>query len=211
MATDLGERVSPRLHGLSQNAGKATTEVVEIWRVRGAPAASAAMTTMREKAAPAAKRVMREQALPAAIAAGITVRDRAKPVAVALYGSMSERAGTMRDRMAASDVAASQRQSVAKVARQAAKATEPQRKEAGRRAQLMKQAMAGQDLAPKRRTLPLLILVFLAGAAAGAVASAFLRRNPPESYSGGFQESLNGVNGTEAQGSSTETPNESHP
>lgn len=211
MATDLGERVSPRLHGLSENAGKATSDVIEVWRVRGAPAATAAMTTMREKAAPAAKRAVREHAVPAAIAAGIAVRDRATPVAVAMYGSMSDRAGQVRDRMAASDVAAAQRKSVMKVAQQAAKATEPQRKEAGRRARLMTQAMVGQELElkKKRRTVPLLILAFLAGAAAGAVASAFARRNPPESYSGGFQESLNGVNGSETQPAESSKENQS--
>lgn len=193
MATDLGERVSPRLHGLSQNAGKATTEVVEIWRVRGAPAATAAMTTMREKAAPAAKRAVREYAVPAAIAAATTVRDRAKPVVVAAYGSV-------RDRVADSDVAAAQRNSVMKTARQALTATEPQRKEAARRARAMTQAAAGKDIQPpKRHGIVVLLLVFLAGAAAGAVAGAFARRNPPESYSGGFQESLNGVNGSETR------------
>jgi hypothetical protein len=199
MATDLVERVAPTLQGLGESAGKATSEVAGVWRDRGAPAANAALVTMREKAAPAAKRAVRDHALPAAIAAGMTVRDRARPVAVAVYGSMSERAGQMRERMAASEVAAPQRKTVVKAARQAARATQPQRKEAGRRARGMKRAMAGEDLEPKRRGLPLLLVVFLVGAAAGAVASAFARRNPPESYSGGFQESLNGVHSAETQ------------
>lgn len=203
MATDLVERVSPKLHGLSDSAGKATSDVAGVWRDRGAPAAAAAMTTMREKAAPAAKKAVKEHAVPAAIAAGITVRDRAKPIAIAVYGSMSERAGNMRDRMADSDVAAAQRVTMAKAARQAAAATKPHRDEAGRRMRAMQRAAAGKDIDPKRRGIPLLILVFLVGAAAGAVASAFARRNPPESYSGGFQESLNGVHGSETQPAET--------
>jgi hypothetical protein len=204
MATDLVERVSPKLHGLSDSAGKATSDVAGVWRDRGAPAAAAAMTTMREKAAPAAKKAVKEHAVPAAIAAGITVRDRAKPIAIAVYGSMSERAGNMRDRMADSDVAAAQRVTMAKAARQAAAATKPHRDEAGRRIRAMQRAAAGHDMVEtKRRGIPLLLLVFLVGAAAGAVASAFARRNPPESYSGGFQESLNGVHGSETQPAET--------
>lgn len=208
MATDQVERVSPTLQGLGGSASRATSEVAGVWRERGAPAASAAMVTMRDRAAPAAKRAVRDHALPAAVAAGITVRERARPVAVVIYGSMSQRAGQLRDRMAASEVAAPQRETVLKAARQAAVATQPHRKEAGRRARAMKRAMAGQDLEVKRRGLPLLLAVFLAGAAAGAVASALARRNPPESYSGGFQESLNGVHSSETQ-PATESTKES--
>ncbi len=245
--TDLAERVHPALHGLTETAGSAASDVAEAWREKGAPAAAAFMVGVRDKAGPTAVQVagtmrdkavpaLRDHAVPAAIAAGHVVRQRGVPMAQAAWTTTRVRlapaTATLRDRLgpvfevatpavsgaataaggarrlarSASKATEPQRKQAQKKAIQAArkadKATKPHRKEALRRAREVQRAARGE----RHRNLPLMALIFVAGAAAGAGIAAgvgaLLRRRSTESEPTGFQESLNGAHSAETQSSS---------